>query len=209
MNTRWDALWAPYDEDTYAFVLEQVTPDDVVVDIGAGDLRLAFRLAQRVRRVYAIERQPHLVARALQERQRPANLFILVGDARVLPFPPDVTIGVLLMRHSPDVALYWAKLQERGARGLVTNARWGLGPEYIDINAPRVPFEHVQMGWYACRCGATGFIPGPPEEMDEHVFRTIHEVANCPVCNGEQLTVDDEGESGRRARLVGDIMHNE
>ncbi len=42
----WEARWAPYDEATYAAVLAAIRPDDVVLDIGAGDLRLARRMAQ-------------------------------------------------------------------------------------------------------------------------------------------------------------------
>jgi hypothetical protein len=42
---RWEALWAPYDEPTYQLVLDYVRPDDVVLDIGAGDLRLTRQVA--------------------------------------------------------------------------------------------------------------------------------------------------------------------
>ena len=41
----WERMWAPYDEATYAAVLAAVGPDDILLEIGAGDLRLARRLA--------------------------------------------------------------------------------------------------------------------------------------------------------------------
>ena len=44
----WEAQWAPYDDDTYARALDFVPPGAVVLDIGAGDLRLARRLAKRL-----------------------------------------------------------------------------------------------------------------------------------------------------------------
>ena len=37
----WEALWSPYDQSTYHAVLEMIQSTDVVIDIGAGDLRLA------------------------------------------------------------------------------------------------------------------------------------------------------------------------
>ena len=40
-DRNWERRWAPYDELTYQEVLAQVRPDDLVLEIGAGDLRLA------------------------------------------------------------------------------------------------------------------------------------------------------------------------
>ena len=60
----WEAAFAPYDEETYRAVLAQITPHDVVLDIGAGDLRLTRRVAAIARRVYAIERDPAVLARS-------------------------------------------------------------------------------------------------------------------------------------------------
>ena len=57
----WEARWAPYDEPTYQTVLQAIRPDDLVLDIGAGDLRLACRMAAVCRGVIAIERQPALL----------------------------------------------------------------------------------------------------------------------------------------------------
>jgi len=56
----WESLWAPYDQATYDFVLDHLEPDEVILDIGAGDLRLARQMARRVRQVFAIEIDPVL-----------------------------------------------------------------------------------------------------------------------------------------------------
>ena len=79
----WETLWAPYDEATYAAVLAVIEPADVVLDIGAGDLRLAGRMAERARQVIAWEIQPALVNAGLQPL--PSNLVAIVTDARVRP----------------------------------------------------------------------------------------------------------------------------
>ena len=73
----WEALWAPYDEDTYQQALSFVPEGAVVLDIGAGDLRFARRLAARARVVYAVERN-----RALLTGPVPANVRVVSADAR-------------------------------------------------------------------------------------------------------------------------------
>ena len=45
----WEALWAPYDRATYHAVLDFLEPGEVVLDLGAGDLRFARWAAPRVR----------------------------------------------------------------------------------------------------------------------------------------------------------------
>ena len=61
--TEWEMRWSPYDEPTYAAVLNTLRPTDVVLDIGAGDLRLARRMAAVVRQVIAWEIQPDVLER--------------------------------------------------------------------------------------------------------------------------------------------------
>lgn len=183
----WESLWSPYDEDTYAQVLEHITPSDVVIDIGAGDLRLSRRLANIAAHVYAYERQPKTIAAGIRSGPLPNNLTVVIGDARELPFPTHLTVGVLLMRHCRDVTLYMEKLKRSGARWLFTNARWGLDVERVNLQVPRLPFDAVGIGWYACACGATGFISGPPEYLTEDVLNHVHEVAYCPECHPERI----------------------
>jgi hypothetical protein len=174
----WEARYAPYDEATYRDALSYVQPDDIVLDIGAGDLRLARRMAAIARQVFAIEAQPALLA---GQGPLPENLAVICGDARQLPWPGQISLGVLLMRHCTCVGLYAARLRAVGCRHLVTNARWGLGVERVDL-ASRLPWTAVELGWYACACGQTGFVPGPPEELTAERIEHVAEVAWCPAC---------------------------
>ena len=173
----WEAQWAPYDEPTYQDALAFMQRDDVVLDIGAGDLRFARRAAEVAKRVVAIEQNRSLLPLEFSE-----NLKVIEGDARFLPFPHDVTVAVLLMRHCTQFQLYAEKLKAVGCSKLVTNARWGMGVECVDLLAERVPFTAVSIGWYACWCGRTGFVPGPESQLNDTVESTILEVSSCPDC---------------------------
>jgi SAM-dependent methyltransferase len=174
----WERRWAPYDQDTYDQVLAYVAPCASVLDIGAGDLRLALALAERAAVVYALELQPGLMAGV----ERPANLVAVCGDARALPFPVGIDAAVLLMRHCRHFRLYREKLEAVGCQQLITNARWRMGIESIDLARPPTLYADLEIGWYACRCGAVGFVPGPPDKLSNGVMETIHEVIHCPEC---------------------------
>lgn len=174
----WEARWAPYDEPTYQAVLGHIQPDDMVLDIGAGDLRLTRRIAAIARRVFAIERQPGLLAK---QSALPDNLTLLCADARSVPWPTGITVGVLLMRHCTHVGLYANRLRTIGCRRLITNARWGMAIEVMDLGWRR-PWQSVDFGWYACLCGETGFVPGPPEQLTEERMDQVIETENCPAC---------------------------
>lgn len=179
----WEALWSPYDQLTYAAVLQWVKPDDIVVEIGAGDLRLARLLSRQALQVYAIEIQPDLLNRELiAGRNIPRNLIPICADAREIDFPVDITIGVLLMRHCLSFQLYAQKLVDVGADRLVTNARWGMAVECIRLNGVRKAYPEIQLGWYACWCGGVGFKPGPVENITNEVMYTVQEVIKCPLC---------------------------
>jgi hypothetical protein len=175
----WEAQWAPYDEVTYRSALSYVHPDDVVLDIGAGDLRLARQMAQLARRVYAIEVQPYLLK---DSSPLPDNLRVICADARYIPWPAGITLAVLLMRHCTHVGLYVARLRTVGCQRLVTNARWGMDIELMELGQ-RAAWDTVQIGWYACTCGQTGFVPGPPAQLTAARMEYAHEVENCPACN--------------------------
>lgn len=131
-NAEWKAAFAPYDEATYQAALDALQPDDVVLDIGAGDLRFAKRAARRVKRVIALEQR----ADSLGDAAAP-NLEIFCGDARVLEFPNHITAAVLLMRHCQHFALYREKLERVACQRLITNARWSMAVDAIALNAPR------------------------------------------------------------------------
>lgn len=178
---KWEALWTPYDEATYAAVLAAIEPSDVILDIGAGDLRLARRIAERARQVIAWEIQGALVAAAF--RPLPGNLAAVVADARIEPVPAGMTVAVLLMRHCTHYALYVEKLRAAGCRRLITNARWGMGVEVIDLS-PGVPFDSAGVGWYACRrCGAVGFVETVAAQVDKATIGNVSDVEGCPACS--------------------------
>lgn len=173
----WEQLWSPYDPAVYEAALAWVRHDDVVLDIGAGDLRFALLLAEKAKRVVAIERNM-----MWRPPDMPDNLILMEADARFVPFPEDVTAAVLLMRHCVHFQLYAEKLKKIGCHRLITNARWRMGVECVELMGERVSFTAVSLGWYTCWCGATGFVPGPPEQLDAIVEATILEVSGCPDC---------------------------
>lgn len=180
----WEAMYAPYDQPTYEAVLARIKPDDVVLDIGAGDLRLSGQMAAIARKVYAVE----INARVLEQAHDPLpiNLLPICADARTLDFPKDVTVGVLMMRHCTCFHLYVEKLKQAGSPRLVTNARWRMDVEEIDLCAPRRSFAEIDMGWYTCLCGRTGFKEGPVEYWSMEMDRITNEVSDCPQCQGSR-----------------------
>jgi hypothetical protein len=182
----WEASWAPYDQATHAMVLAWIRPEDVVLDIGAGDLRLARRMAGKAQHVIAWEIQPELLAAVTMEPGGqsgvPDNLRVVCCDARTEPVPPGVTVAVLLMRHCTHYALYVTKLRAAGCRRLITNARWGMGVEEIDL-APALPFDSIGTGWYACRCcGAVGFAGEDAAQVTATTLEQVTDVEGCPAC---------------------------
>jgi len=176
----WEGWYSPYDEETYSTVLSHITLDDVVLEIGAGDLRLALAMAERAQRVYAVEVNPLVVGPALETigLRLPRNLHVMCANALDVPFPPGVTVAVLLMRHCHHFGQYFDRLRAANCQRLLTNARWKNGIEIVDLTAPRLPFEQVRDGWYACRCGAVGYV-GDGVRVDAPPV----EVATCPACS--------------------------
>jgi SAM-dependent methyltransferase len=183
----WEGWFSPYDDETYDAVLDHVAADDVVLEIGAGDLRLALRIAERAQRVHAVEVNPLVVGPALEMigLRLPRNLHVTCANALDVPVPPGVSVAVLLMRHCRHFGQYFERLRTAGCRRLLTNARWKSGVEAIDLRAPRLPFEQVHEGWYACRCGAIGYV-GSGERGDAPPV----EVGGCPACS--PLELDEE-----------------
>ncbi len=176
----WESAWAPYDEPTYADALALIRPDDVALDIGAGDLRLARRMAARCRRVFALERQAAVLAEG-EPATLPANLTAVCADALTWPLPAGITVAVLLMRHCTHIEAYAERLRRAGCWRLITNARWRLGVEVVDLNAG-VPWNAAAGGWYACRCGAVGFKALPAAELTAAQMQQTEEVLDCPRC---------------------------
>lgn len=179
----WEGWFSPYDDETYEAVLSHIRPEDVVLDIGAGDLRLALRLTEEVQRVVAVEVNPVVVAQALDiiGLDLPPNLHVVCANALDFGVPSDVTVAVLLMRHCGRFREYATRLQAAGCLRLVTNARWRSSVESIDLTVAGATFDAVQEGWYACRCGATGYV-GTGARPDAVPV----EVRACPACSTAQ-----------------------
>ncbi len=181
----WEAAFAPYDEETYQAVLAQISPQDIVLDIGAGDLRLTKRVASIARRVYAIERDPAVLAQSDRRAACwPANLIVICADALTMAFPADVTTALLLMRHCTreHFAAYLQRLSAlRRCQRLITNARWKMDIEVIDLQSGE-RYDPNLVGWYACRCGAIGFTPGDPGFITPQVLAEVIDVVSCPQC---------------------------
>jgi hypothetical protein len=176
----WEWMWAPYDAPTYQLVLDQINSQDIVLDIGAGDLRLSRQMANRAKRVYALEQNQSLLERS--SHQLPANLEIISGDARTVHFPDDVSVAVLLMRHCTHFSLYFDKLRERGCQRLITNARWGMNVEIINLKSTLDTYQSFEIGWYGCRCGNHGFKSGPAQLLTEVITERVWELDSCPAC---------------------------
>jgi Methyltransferase domain len=182
-DAAWEALYAPYDQPTYQAVLDQIGRNDVILDIGAGDLRLTRQMVRIARKVYAVEIKAQMLDHACSSCDPlPANLIPIRADARALDFPSDITAGVLLMRHCTCFRLYAEKLQKAGATRLITNARWRMDVEVVDLLVQRKSFAEAAMGWYACWCGSAGFKEGRAEDWSFEMDGTTNEVASCPHC---------------------------
>ena len=50
---------------------------------------------------------------------------MVLGDAQMVPIPPGITTGVLLMRHCRHFTHYRSKLERAGCRRLITNVLTG------------------------------------------------------------------------------------
>jgi SAM-dependent methyltransferase len=185
----WEGWFSPYALEVYRAVLDCIAPDDVVLEIGAGDLRLALRMAERAQRVYAVEVNPLVVGPALETIGlcMPRNLHVVCANALDVPVPSGITVAVLLMRHCRHFGQYFDRLQAAGCRRLLTNARWKSGVEVVGLEAPRLPFEHVREGWYACRCGAVGYV-GSGARVDAPPV----EVMACLACAPDQALTEPE-----------------
>jgi SAM-dependent methyltransferase len=185
--TDWEGWFSPYTLEIYETALSHIAPDDVVLEIGAGDLRLALRTAERARRVYAVEINPLVIGSALETIGlcMPDNLHVICANALDFPIPPGVTAAVLLMRHCQHFGEYFERLRTAGCNRLLTNARWKSGVETVDLKAPRLPFEEVCEGWYACRCGAVGYVGSGTRAEALPV-----EVVTCPACDSDQVLID-------------------
>jgi hypothetical protein len=141
-------------------------------------------MAEICQHVTAIEIRAELIQQALESGSGlPSNLQTLCTDARTCTIPPGTSAAVLLMRHCRVFPEYAGRLRAGGCQRLITNARWGMGVEVIDLMAKRVAYAQLEMGWFACWCGEVGFKPGPAEQIQPELAEFVNEVSNCPGCH--------------------------
>lgn len=96
----WEAFFVP-EVFYYDDVLKSLKPNDVVFDVGAGDLRFDLMLSEKVSKVYAVEVNPTILADALKiiGYDLPNNLIVICGNAFRMELPSDVTVVTCLMIH--------------------------------------------------------------------------------------------------------------
>jgi protein-L-isoaspartate O-methyltransferase len=102
------AMYLPHSFFQYEEVLQAVCKNDVVIDAGAGDFRLAYLMSKIVKKVYALEVNPELVKGALEiiGFNLPKNLIMICSDWTDFPIPADVNFIVCLC-NAPVVPDYW------------------------------------------------------------------------------------------------------
>jgi len=93
--------WFCPEDNFYDTILRSVKPNDIIFDIGAGDLRLDLLLSRKVQKIYAVEINPEVIANALKVigLSLPKNLIVIVGNAFEIPLPSDITLIIALMIH--------------------------------------------------------------------------------------------------------------
>lgn len=96
----WEIFYVP-EEMFYDACLEKLSRDDVVFDVGAGDMRFDLIMSEKVRKVYAVEINPKITARALNiiRYGMPTNMIAICGNAFEMELPRDVTVVTCLMIH--------------------------------------------------------------------------------------------------------------
>lgn len=89
----------------YREVLAMLSLDDVVFDVGAGDLRFDIMLSEKVKKVYAVEINPVLLGGSLKTvgYDLPLNVVPICGNAFEMELPRDVTVITCLMIHRQHV----------------------------------------------------------------------------------------------------------
>lgn len=178
----WEALFYS-NESLYQDVLKEVSSDDIILDVGAGDLSLSLLLSKKAKEVYAVEVNPLIVNKALEGigYNLPVNLYVICGNALKFEFPKNISLAILLMRHCQHFKEYFEKLKKTNCKKLITNVRWKSRFEVIDLKAPRTPFSKLKEGWYACECGMVGY-KGEGNSPDSMPV----EVSDCPHCSSEE-----------------------
>jgi ubiquinone/menaquinone biosynthesis C-methylase UbiE len=110
--------------------------NDRALDLACGPGTLALRFARHVRWVAGVDFTPAILKRARHSAEIDGirNLFVVLGDARSLPFPErsvDVVVTSYSLHHVPDPR----RVVEEIARVLVPGGRAGV----LDMVLPEEP----------------------------------------------------------------------
>ena len=123
---------AEYDELTRLFAGVEVTPDDVIVDVGCGKGRAVnWFLSQYPRNtIFGIELDPDVCAKTAKRLRRHTNVKIVCGDATEL-LPEDGTLFYLFNPFDEPVLAKFAeallRTSSEGRRVVYYNCKF-LGP---------------------------------------------------------------------------------
>jgi SAM-dependent methyltransferase len=116
-----------------------LTPTTTFLEIGAGDCALSFAIADRVKKVYALDVSNEIT----RTESVPANFNLVLSDGTSIPLPPasiDVAYSNQLMEHlHPDDALQQ-----------LTNIYQALSPGgvYICLTPSRLTGPHDISGYF-------------------------------------------------------------
>jgi hypothetical protein len=97
-------------EENYHDALKIVDKDDIVCDMGAGDLRFALMLSGICKKVYAVEWNPVTVHNSLKiiGYQIPKNVVAICAHWDEFPIPDDVTkIIALVQMEERSIPVGW------------------------------------------------------------------------------------------------------
>ncbi|MDP2754184.1 MAG: hypothetical protein Q8P40_07315 [Nitrospirota bacterium] len=107
----WEIFFYP-ETMHYESCLPQLSKNDVVFDAGAGDLRFDLIMSEHVKKVYAVEINPTILAGALKiiGYDMPKNLVAICGNAFGMELPCDTTVVTCLMIHRQhEFPEHWKK----------------------------------------------------------------------------------------------------
>lgn len=86
-------MYVPHEEN-YNDMLRKLKSDDVLCDMGAGDLRFPLMASECCKKVYAVEMNPETLSDSLRIIKWciPRNLIVVCADWRFFPIPQEVTV---------------------------------------------------------------------------------------------------------------------
>lgn len=115
-------MYVPHEEN-YQDMLSKLKKDDVLCDMGAGDLRFGLMACEKCRKVYAVELSPMILSAALRiiGYLIPRNLIPVCADWRYFRIPDEVTVVSCLVNiREDDLPInYWKENNRRVYFGVV------------------------------------------------------------------------------------------